>query len=230
MALLEVDGIDTYYGQSQALHDVSLSVEDGEVLSLLGRNGAGKTTTLRSVVGIRPPTRGRIRYAGEDVTDLATDEIIRRGIGYVPEDRQVWPTLTVEENLAVPAGRGGSWSVTDAYDLFPTLREKAAAHAGDLSGGEQQMLVLARGLLGGTDLLLLDEPSEGLAPQIVADVRDAILEVTDDLTILLVEQNVSLALDVADRVCVLANGRVVHEGAAAALDPDDPTLREHVAV
>ncbi len=230
MALLEVDGIDTYYGQSQALHDVSLAVEEGEVLSLLGRNGAGKTTTLRSVVGIRPPRRGTISYAGEDVTGLATDEIIRRGIGYVPEDRQVWPTLTVEENLAVPAGRGGSWSIADAYDLFPTLSEKANAHAGDLSGGEQQMLVLARGLLGGTDLLLLDEPSEGLAPQIVADVRDAILELTDELTILLVEQNVSMALDVADRVCVLANGRVVHEGVADELDPDDPTLREHVAV
>lgn len=230
MALLDVDGIDTYYGQSQALHDVSLSVEEGEVLSLLGRNGAGKTTTLRSVVGIRPPRRGQIRYAGEEVTGLPTDEIIRRGIGYVPEDRQVWPTLTVEENLAVPAGRGGSWTVADAYDLFPTLGEKATAMAGDLSGGEQQMLVLARGLLGGTDLLLLDEPSEGLAPQIVADVQDAILELTDELTILLVEQNVSLALDVADRVCVLANGRVVHEGRAADLDPEDPALREHVAV
>lgn len=230
MSVLTVEDIDTYYGQSQALHEVNLSVDDGEVVSLLGRNGAGKTTTLRSVVGIQPPRRGRIEYDGTDITDLSTYEIIRRGIGYVPEDRQVWPSLTVEENLAVPAGRGGSWTVEDAYDLFPTLGEKRAANAGTLSGGEQQMLVLARGLLGGTDLLLLDEPSEGLAPQIVSNVRDAIVDLQDDITILLVEQNVNLALDVADRVYVLANGRVVHESPAGDLDPEDPTLREHVAV
>ena len=230
MALLEVDGIDTFYGQSQALHDVSLDVEDREVVSLLGRNGAGKTTTLRSIVGIRPPRAGRITYDGEDITGIPTLEIIRKGIGFVPEDRQVWPTLTVEENLDVPAGLGGSWSVEDTYDLFPVLEDKRAAHAGDLSGGEQQMLVLARGLLGGTDLLLLDEPSEGLAPQIVQDVRDAIEDLKNELTILLVEQNVNMALSVADRVYVLANGRIVHEGRADELDPEDPSLREHVAV
>jgi len=230
MALLEVDGIDTFYGQSQALHDVSLDVEYREVVSLLGRNGAGKTTTLRSIVGIRPPRAGRITYDGEDITGIPTFEIIRKGIGFVPEDRQVWPTLTVEENLDVPAGLGGSWSVEDTYDLFPVLEDKRAAHAGDLSGGEQQMLVLARGLLGGTDLLLLDEPSEGLAPQIVQDVRDAIEDLKNELTILLVEQNVNMALSVADRVYVLANGRIVHEGRADELDPEDPSLREHVAV
>jgi branched-chain amino acid transport system ATP-binding protein len=230
MALLEVDAIDTFYGQSQALHDVSLDVEDREVVSLLGRNGAGKTTTLRSIVGIRPPRAGRITYDGEDITGIPTFEIIRKGIGFVPEDRQVWPTLTVEENLDVPAGLGGSWSVEDTYDLFPVLEDKRAAHAGDLSGGEQQMLVLARGLLGGTDLLLLDEPSEGLAPQIVQDVRDAIEDLKNELTILLVEQNVNMALSVADRVYVLANGRIVHEGRADELDPEDPSLREHVAV
>jgi branched-chain amino acid transport system ATP-binding protein len=230
MALLEVEGIDTFYGQSQALHDVSLDVEDREVVSLLGRNGAGKTTTLRSIVGIRPPRAGRITYDGEDITGIPTFEIIRKGIGFVPEDRQVWPTLTVEENLDVPAGLGGSWSVEDTYDLFPVLEDKRAAHAGDLSGGEQQMLVLARGLLGGTDLLLLDEPSEGLAPQIVQDVRDAIEDLKNELTILLVEQNVNMALSVADRVYVLANGRIVHEGRADELDPEDPSLREHVAV
>jgi branched-chain amino acid transport system ATP-binding protein len=230
MALLEVDAIDTFYGQSQALHDVSLEVEDREVVSLLGRNGAGKTTTLRSIVGIRPPRAGRITYDGEDITGIPTFEIIRKGIGFVPEDRQVWPTLTVEENLDVPAGLGGSWSVEDTYDLFPVLEDKRAAHAGDLSGGEQQMLVLARGLLGGTDLLLLDEPSEGLAPQIVQDVRDAIEDLKNELTILLVEQNVNMALSVADRVYVLANGRIVHEGRADELDPEDPSLREHVAV
>jgi len=230
MALLEVDAIDTFYGQSQALHDVSLDVEDREVVSLLGRNGAGKTTTLRSIVGIRPPRSGRVIYDGDDITGQPTFEIIRQGIGFVPEDRQVWPTLTVEENLAVPAGRGGSWTVDETYDLFPVLEDKRAANAGDLSGGEQQMLVLARGLLGGTDLLLLDEPSEGLAPQIVQDVRDAIEDLKNELTILLVEQNVNMALSVADRVYVLANGRIVHEGRAEELDPEDPSLREHVAV
>jgi len=228
--LLSVDGIDTYYGQSQALHDVSLSVEEGEVVTVLGRNGAGKTTTLRSIVGIAPPRRGSIEYGGEDIVGMPTHDIIERGIGYVPEDRQVWSTLTVAENLEVPAGRGGDWTLEDAYDLFPTLDDLREARAGTLSGGEQQMLVIARGLLGGTDLLLLDEPSEGLAPQIVSDVRDAIIDLKDDLTILLVEQNVNLALDVADRVFVLANGEVVHQSRADDLDADDPAIREHVAV
>lgn len=230
MGRLDVDSIDAYYGQSQVLHDVSLDVDDGEVVALLGRNGAGKTTTLRSVAGIVPPGAGQIRYNGDDITELSTFEIIRRGIGYVPEDRQVWEPLTVAENLEVPAGRGGEWTVDDAYELFPTLSNLREAKAGDLSGGEQQMLVIARGMLGGTDLLLLDEPSEGLAPQIVADVRDALVDLKDELTILLVEQNVNLALSVADRVYVLANGRIVHEGAADDLDADDPALREHIAV
>lgn len=227
---LAVDAIDTYYGQSQVLHDVSLEVNDGEVVALLGRNGAGKTTTLRSIAGIVPPRSGRITYNGEDITDLSTYETIRRGIGYVPEDRQVWGPLTVAENLEVPAGRGGDWTIEDAYDLFPTLADLREAKAADLSGGEQQMLVIARGLLGGTDLLMLDEPSEGLAPKIVADVRDALIDLKDDLTILIVEQNVNLALSVADRVYVLDNGRIVHESEADDLDADDPTLREHIAV
>ncbi|MFC7157588.1 ABC transporter ATP-binding protein [Halomarina halobia] len=230
MAGLTVDAIDTYYGQSQVLHDVSLNVDDGEVVALLGRNGAGKTTTLRSVAGIAPPRSGRIQYDGDDITKLSTFEIIRRGIGYVPEDRQVWEPLTVAENLEMPAGRGGEWTVKDAYDLFPTLSDLREAKAGDLSGGEQQMLVIARGLLGGTDLLLLDEPSEGLAPQIVADVRDALVDLKDDLTILIVEQNVKLALAIADRVYVLANGRIVYESVVDNLDADDPALREHIAV
>ena len=230
MALLDVEEVNTFYGQSQALHNVSLSVERGEVVTLLGRNGAGKTTTLRTITGITPAASGVVRYNDEDFTGLSTYERIQRGLGYVPEDRQVWPQLTVAENLEVPAGRGGDWTVEDAYDLFPALADLADTETGDLSGGEQQMLVVARGLLGGTRLLLLDEPSEGLAPQIVADVRDAIVELKDDLTIVLVEQNVRLALEVADRVYVLANGRVVHEDDADGLEPDDPTLREHVAV
>jgi branched-chain amino acid transport system ATP-binding protein len=230
MGGLEIDAIDAYYGQSQVLHDVSLNVSDGEVVALLGRNGAGKTTTLRSVTGIVPPKTGHIRYDDEEITGLPTYEIIRHGIGYVPEDRQVWGPLTVAENLEVPAGRGGEWTVGDIYELFPTLSELSEAKAADLSGGEQQMLVVGRGLLGGTDLLLLDEPSEGLAPQIVADVREALVDLEDDLTILIVEQNVNLALSVADRVYILANGRIVHESAADDLDADDPALQEHIAV
>jgi branched-chain amino acid transport system ATP-binding protein len=228
--LLSVQDIDTFYGQSQALHGVSLDVDEGEVVSLLGRNGAGKTTTLRSIVGITPPRRGGIQFRGEELVGQSTFEIMRHGIGYVPEDRQVWPTLTVAENLEVPAGRGGDWTIDDAYDLFPTLSELRDSRADNLSGGEQQMLVIARGLLGKTELLLLDEPSEGLAPQIVADVQEALHQLKDDLTILLVEQNVNLALDLADRVFVLANGKVVHESRADDLDADDPAIREHISV
>jgi branched-chain amino acid transport system ATP-binding protein len=228
--LLSVQDIDTFYGQSQALHGVSLDVDEGEVVSLLGRNGAGKTTTLRSIVGITPPRRGGIQFRGEELVGQSTFEIMRHGIGYVPEDRQVWPTLTVAENLEVPAGRGGDWTIDDAYDLFPTLSELRDSRADNLSGGEQQMLVIARGLLGKTELLLLDEPSEGLAPQLVADVQEALHQLKDDLTILLVEQNVNLALDLADRVFVLANGKVVHESRADDLDADDPAIREHISV
>jgi len=230
MALLEIDGIDTYYGQSQALHDLSLAVGQGEVVTVLGRNGAGKTTTLRSIVGIAPPRNGTIRYDGDDITGEQTYEIIQRGIGYVPEDRQVWTDLTVAENLAVPAGRGGDRTADDVYELFPKLDELRSAKAGTMSGGEQQMLAIGRGLLGGTDLLLLDEPTEGLAPLIVEDVRDAILRLKDELTIVLVEQNVTMALEVADRVFVVANGRNVYESATDDLDPDDEVLTEHVAV
>ncbi|MFB6171741.1 MAG: ABC transporter ATP-binding protein [Haloarculaceae archaeon] len=230
MSLLEVEEIDTFYGQSQALHDLSIDVDQGEVVTLLGRNGAGKTTTLRSIVGIAPPRSGVVRYDGEELTGLETYEIIQRGIGYVPEDRQVWTQLTVEENLAVPAGRGGDRTIQDVYELFPKLEDLRNAKAGTMSGGEQQMLAIGRGMLGGTDLLLLDEPTEGLAPLIVEDVRDAIVSLKDELTIVLVEQNVKMALDVADRVYVIANGRNVYESDTEDLDPDSEILKEHVAV
>jgi branched-chain amino acid transport system ATP-binding protein len=230
MSLLEIDDINTFYGESQALHDLSLEVDQGDVVTILGRNGAGKTTTLRSIVGIAPPRTGTIRYDGEDVTGEETYDIIRRGIGYVPEDRQVWTQLTVHENLAVPAGRGGDRTIEDIYELFPKLEELSNAKAGTMSGGEQQMLAIGRGLLGGTELLLLDEPTEGLAPLIVEDVRDAILRLKEELTIVLVEQNVKMALEVADHVFVVSNGRNVYESTTDGLDPDDEVLKEHVAV
>jgi branched-chain amino acid transport system ATP-binding protein len=230
MALLDVDSIDTYYGQSLAIKNVTLDVERGEVVSILGRNGSGKTTTLRSIVGVKSPRDGRVRYDDVDVTDEPKFKTIQRGLGYVPEDRQVWTNLTVEENLRVPAGRGGKWSIDDVYDLFPTLQELHDALAGTMSGGEQQMLAIGRGLLGGTELLLLDEPTEGLAPMIVEDVRDAIMELRNDLTIVLVEQNINVALSVSDRAYVLSNGRVVHEAPADELDGDDDILKEHVSI
>jgi len=230
MSLLELDGIDTYYDQSRAIEDISFEVSQGEVLAMFGRNGAGKTTTLRSIVGVLHPREGTVRFKGEDVTRTPKFQRIRMGIGYVPEDRQVWSNLTVHENLSVPAGRGGDRTIEEVYELFPTLDELQAARAGTLSGGEQQMLAMGRGLLGGTELLLLDEPTEGLAPKIVADVRDAITRLADELTVVLVEQDLDLALSVADRVVVLANGELVHRADADELSADDEVLRQHVSI
>lgn len=230
MTLLQLDSIDSYYGQSRAIEDISFTVEQGDVLVMFGRNGAGKTTTLRSIVGVLQPREGVVRFKNRNVTGLPKFERVRMGMGYVPEDRQVWSNLTVAENLAVPAGRGGSRTPEDAYKLFPTLDELREARAGTLSGGEQQMLAMARGLLGGTELLLLDEPTEGLAPKIVADVREAITRLADELTIVLVEQNLDLALSVADHVVVLSNGELVHAADAEELSADSEVLREHVSI
>ena len=230
MTLLQFDSVDAYYGQSRAIEDISFAVEQGDVLAMFGRNGAGKTTTLRSIVGVLSPRKGTVRFKNREVTRLAKFERIRMGMGYVPEDRQVWSNLTVAENLAVPAGREGSRTPEDVYELFPALEELKSARAGTLSGGEQQMLAMGRGLLGGTELLLLDEPTEGLAPKIVADVREAITRLADELTIVLVEQNLDLALSVADRVVVLANGELVHTSDADQLSADNEVLREHVSI
>jgi branched-chain amino acid transport system ATP-binding protein len=230
MSLLELDAVDAYYGQSKAIEDVSFSVDQGEVVAVFGRNGAGKTTTLRSIVGVLTPRNGTIQFKDRDVTEMPRFERIRMGIGYVPEDRQVWSNLTVEENLSVPAGRGGERTIADVYELFPTLEELKNARAGTLSGGEQQMLAMGRGLLGGTELLLLDEPTEGLAPKIVDDVREAIDRLADELTVVLVEQNLNLALSVADRVVVIADGAVVHQAPAEDISADDEVLREHVSI
>jgi len=230
MSLLKLDGVDAYYDQSRAIEDISFDVDQGEVLAMFGRNGAGKTTTLRSIVGVLHPRDGTVRFKSEDVTRTEKFERVQMGIGYVPEDRQVWSNLTVNENLSVPAGRGGERTIEEVYDLFPALGELRGARAGTLSGGEQQMLAMGRGLLGGTELLLLDEPTEGLAPKIVADVREAITRLADELTVVLVEQNIDLALSVADRVVVLANGELVHRSDADDLSADDAVLRQHVSI
>ncbi len=223
-ALLTVEAIDTAYGLSRVLFGVSLEVAAGECVSLLGRNGVGKTTTMRSIMGLTPPSRGRIVWRGRDITGWPPHRIARAGIGFVPEDRRVFAELSVEENLEVgarAARRGGRWTIAAVGELFPVLRERRHQRGGLLSGGEQQMLTIARTLTGNPELLLLDEPSEGLAPLVVDMLRDKISELkAQGLTILLAEQRVDFALALADRVYVLEKGRVCHTGSAAELRAD----------
>lgn len=215
---LAVKDIDTFYGDSHILYDLSLSVREGEVISILGRNGVGKTTTLRSIMGLTPPRSGAIHFKGKDITAQPPHETLVDGIALVPEERVIFPHLTVEENLRVPRARENSEpnrrvSMADVYEIFPRLEERKNQTGHSLSGGEQQMLSIARSLMTNPDLLMLDEPSEGLAPKIVADVHDVIRRLADDgLTILLVEQNVNLADSLADRHYILEKGTVQFEG------------------
>ena len=233
--LLEIDGLAAAYGETRVLEDVSLSVSRGEVASLIGRNGAGKTTTLRCVLGSLQPIGGRITYAGTDVTNLSSTEIARLGVALVPEDRRIFPGLTVRENLAL-AGYGGSdeasrWTIEEVLSVFESLADREGSRGAQLSGGEQQMLAIARALVAGADLLLLDEPTEGLAPYVVRRVEELITDLNDaGVTILLVEQNVRVALDVADRHYVLDRGRVVYEGSTTDLDADESVLDRHLGV
>ena len=231
MTLLELDGVQTYYGESHVLEGVSLRVDEGEVVALVGRNGVGKTTTLRSILQLTPPREGRIRYRDEELVGLRTHEVADRGVGWIPEDRRVFSQLTVEENLrvAVPDAGDVGEALSLAYDTFPILEERRGQEAGTLSGGQQQMLAIARGLVGDNDLLLVDEPSEGLAPQIVTDVAEALVETARETTMLVVEQNLGLALDLADRFYVLDKGRVVDDGDTAAVSPDDERLRRYLS-
>jgi branched-chain amino acid transport system ATP-binding protein len=231
MALLALDGIHTAYGLSRVLFGISLEVEAGECVALLGRNGVGKTTTMRSVMGLTPPAQGRVLWRGHDIAGWPPHRIARAGIGFVPEDRRVFAELSVRENLEVgaqAARRPGHWTVETVGDLFPVLRERRDQRGGFLSGGEQQMLTIARTLAGNPELLLLDEPSEGLAPLVVDMLRDKIAELkAQGLTILLAEQRVDFALALADRVYVLEKGMIRHSGAAAKLR-DDPALLERL--
>ena len=231
MSLLEVDGIETYYGESHILEGVSLSVERGEVVALMGRNGVGKTTTLRSVLQLTPPRSGTVRYDGTDLAGLRTHEVADMGVGWIPEDRRIFSHLTVEENLrvSVPDGSDVVDALSVAFQTFPILDERRDQPAGTLSGGQQQMLALGRGLVGDNELLLVDEPSEGLAPQIVADVAEALATTASETTMLLVEQNLPLALDLADRFYVLDNGHVVDDGDADAVSADDERLRRYLS-
>jgi branched-chain amino acid transport system ATP-binding protein len=230
-ALLTVEDIHTAYGLSRVLFGVSLEIEAGECVTLLGRNGVGKTTTMRSVMGLTPPTSGRVLWKGKDITGWAPHKVARAGIGFVPEDRRIFAELSVWENLDVAGragGRRGHWTVETVYELFPVLRDLRNRQGGFLSGGEQQMLTIGRTLMGNPELLLLDEPSEGLAPLVVEALRLKIDELRKGgLTILLAEQGVEFSLSLADRVYVLEKGAVRHAGAASELR-DDKELRERL--
>ena len=226
--LLEVDGIHTAYGSSRVLFGISLDIKPGECVCLLGRNGVGKTTTIRSIMGLTPPSQGRVRFRGKDITGFEPYRLARLGMGYVPEDRRIFAELTVWENLEVAArsaGRTGRWTTDNVTDLFPKLGELHDRMGGVLSGGEQQMLTIARTLVGNPELLLLDEPSEGLAPVIVESLLSQVRRLkSEGLTILLAEQGVDFSLSLADRVYVLEKGAVRFSGQAAELK-DNAELR-----
>jgi branched-chain amino acid transport system ATP-binding protein len=213
MAILEVQDIHTYYGDAYVLQGLTLSLEKGPILGLLGRNGVGKTTLVNSIVGFTPPRRGKILFKGNDITEISSFETVRSGMGLVPQGRRVFPTLSVEENLLVAerhAERHG-WQIERVYSLFPRLRERRNQRAKTLSGGEQQMLAIGRGLMTNPDCLIMDEPSEGLAPIIIQGVWEAVAKLKDEgLSILLVEQNASLALRLVDYVNVMSKGQVVY--------------------
>jgi branched-chain amino acid transport system ATP-binding protein len=232
MSVLELDGIDAYYGNSHVLFDFSLSVERNEVVALLGRNGAGKTTTLRTITGTIPRRTGHITYYNDDIINHSTDAISNMGIKLVPEARRVFPTLTVQENLLV-----AHESCTDPrdteemYDIFPTLDELRENQGRNLSGGEQQMLAVARALVQNPDVLLLDEPTEGLAPVIVDDLLDTLTEiVTEDVTVLITEQNVEFAFELAGRGYLIEKGSNVWDGPIDELHQREDLLDEHLSV
>jgi len=233
--MLEVEGIHSFYGEAHVLHGPSLTVRDGEVLALLGRNGMGKTTLIRSIMGLRPPVvrRGSVRWKGHELLGLAPHEIARRRIGIVPQGRRLFPSLTVLEHLTTlkPAGARHGWTVAKAFEFFPRLAERKSNRGHELSGGERQMLAIARALMTDPELVLMDEPSEGLAPVMVQHVESIVLELKRaGLAILLVEQNLYSALALADRVCVLETGRVVHEAAASEAGHDHATLTRFLGV
>jgi len=229
--VLAVADVHTYYGDSHVLHGVSLAVAPGEVVAMLGRNGMGKTTLIRSIVGFTPPRAGRVSLRGTDITEWPPFRRVERGMALVPQGRRIFASLSVRENLDVARGGQGRWDRERVYELFPRLRERASNRANKLSGGEQQMLAIGRSLMSNPELLLMDEPTEGLAPLLVAQVAQAIRELRRaGLSILLVEQNLPMAAAVADRVHVLNRGAIVYSGTPAALLADEDVKSRYLGV
>ncbi|AFZ72465.1 ABC transporter ATP-binding protein [Natronobacterium gregoryi] len=233
--VLELEEVDAGYGETKVLHDLSLTVDEGEIVSLVGRNGAGKTTTLRSIMGIVNPTDGTVSYRGEEITDLDATTSAKRGLSLVPEERRIFPELTVRENLELAAYGGSTevdaFSVAEALEMFENLTERTENAGSSLSGGEQQMLAIARALVAGADLILLDEPTEGLAPYIVKDVMHIVRELREQgITVLLVEQNVHVSLELADHNYVINQGEIVWEGSSAELEEDEAILDRYLGV
>jgi branched-chain amino acid transport system ATP-binding protein len=225
-AALEANGLHTYYGKSHILHGVSLDVAEGRITALLGRNGAGKTTTLRSLVGLTPPREGRVTIFGAETTRWPAHRIAGSGVGYVPEGRRIFANLSVEENLKVPRERPGPWTIARVYTLFPRLAERKHNRGRQLSGGEQEMLSIGRALLLNPRLLILDEPSQGLAPLIVREVFQIVARMRDEgISVLLVEQNARMSLEVADDAYVLDDGAVVYSGPARELAADEARVQ-----
>jgi branched-chain amino acid transport system ATP-binding protein len=232
---LNLTGIDTFYGDSHVLHGVSFSLQAGQVLALLGRNGAGKTTCISTIVGFLTPPQGEIRLFGTPITGLSPERISRLGIGLVPQGRRIFPSLSVRENLVVARQRLNEtdrpWTLERIFEMFPRLQERHAQYAGTLSGGEQQMLAIGRALMGNPSVLLLDEPSEGLAPLIVAEVGETIKRLkSEGQSIILVEQNRKLALEVADQAVILNTGRCAFVGTAEQVRTDEDLVAKHLGV
>jgi branched-chain amino acid transport system ATP-binding protein len=231
--MLEVREVETYYGKSYVLQGVSLDVPDRSLVAILGRNGVGKTTLIRSIMGLTPAAAGRIRFDGLDITGMPANLIARRGVAWVPQGRMIFPTLTVEENLTVGvhASPRGAWTLDRIYGLFPNLSTRAHHRGNELSGGEQQMLAIGRALMTNPKLLLLDEPSEGLAPMLVRQVAETIRRLRmEGMAILLVEQNLHLALEFADKVYIMIKGRVAYEGLPADVARDEQTKEQLLGI
>jgi branched-chain amino acid transport system ATP-binding protein len=230
--MLTVDDIHTYYGRSHILQGVSLAVNQGEVVALLGRNGVGKTTTIRSIVGFNRPRQGRIFLRGKEISGLPSHAIARLGVGLVPQGREIFPALSVRENITLGARRtNGGWTYERVLETFPQLAQRIYHRGAKLSGGEQQMLAISRALMTNPELLLLDEPSEGLAPLIVAEIGRIIGRLRDEgLSILVVEQNLAMALSIADRVYVMNKGKIVFEGTPGSLRVQEAVMHQYLGV
>jgi branched-chain amino acid transport system ATP-binding protein len=230
--VLELQDVHAYYGNSHVLHGISLNVEKGEIVSLLGRNGAGKTTTILAIMGYLAPDPGRVVYRGKDLKGVPPHALAKQGFGFVPQERGIFPSLTVEENLTVAARkRNGRFGLAQAYELFPRLQERRANLGFQLSGGEQQMLAIARALMLNPDVILLDEPSEGLAPIIVEEIVKVLHRIKKEgLAVLLVEQNLRVALDLADRHYVMSKGEVCFTGTTSELEHNEQVLSEYLSV